>query len=181
MEFTEKTLDKRTIYNGKFINVELQTVMLPDGKITTRDIVTHPGASVIVPIDENNEIYLVRQYRKPIERLSLELPAGKLDKGEKPVECARRELLEETGLIAGDIKHVISVHSTPGFSNELLHIFMATDLKSAGPACTDSDEFLTCGKFPISKLIEMIYDNVITDAKTIIGILLAERSLNRQL
>lgn len=180
MEYTEKTLDKRVIYNGKFINVELQTVRLPDGSISTRDIVTHPGASVIIPMNENNEIYLVRQYRKPIERISLELPAGKLDPGEKPVECARRELLEETGLIAGEIKHLISVHSTPGFCNELLHIFMATKLQSTGSTCTDSDEFLTCRKYSLDKLTDMIYDNIITDAKTIIGILLTERSLRGQ-
>jgi ADP-ribose pyrophosphatase len=102
------------------------------------------------------------------------IPAGKLDNGEDPTICAKRELKEETGLSADTIKHLMSVHSTPGFCNEVLHIYLATGL-SEGKQCSDEDEFITCEKIPVGKLLYMIFTGEITDAKTIIGILTAER------
>lgn len=174
MKYEEKTVSKKQIYSGKIINVDLLTVTLPNGKKASREIVTHPGASVVIPISDNGELYMVRQYRKPVEKELLELPAGKLDPNESPEDCAARELKEETGLEAGNIKHVISIHSTPGFSNEVLHMFAAMDLKE-GKACADEDEFITSEKFKIDKLINMVLNHKITDAKTIIGILLADK------
>ncbi|MDD4495757.1 MAG: NUDIX hydrolase [Eubacteriales bacterium] len=179
MNYFEKTLSKKEIFKGNIINIEQLTVELPNGKIATRDMVVHPGASVVIPISSSNEIYMVRQYRTPIGQESLEAPAGKIDAGENPYDCAKRELKEETGLDAEKIEHIISVHSTPGFSNEVLHIFIAMDL-SEGNSCADPDEFISCEKYTIKQLIDMIYSHKITDAKTIIGIFLAERQMNKQ-
>jgi len=180
MNYEEKTIKREHIYKGNIIKVESLTVTLPNGKEATRDLVIHPGASVVIPIDNNGEIYMVRQYRKPIDKISLEIPAGKLDAGEDPLVCARRELKEETGLTAGNIKHLISIHSTPGFCNEVLHLYVATDLK-AGESCADEDEFISTEKYPISELLNMILNHEITDAKTIIGILMADKILKNEI
>ncbi|KNY25037.1 NUDIX domain-containing protein [Pseudobacteroides cellulosolvens] len=174
MNFDEKTIGREHTYKGSIIDVETLEVLLPDGKKATRDVVLHPGASVVIPISDNGEIYMVRQYRKPIERTTIELPAGKLDAGEDPKVCAVRELSEETGLVAENVKHLISIHSTPGFSNEVLHLYVAIGLKE-GEAHSDEDEFVDCEKYEIKKLIDMILNHEITDAKTIIGILMADR------
>lgn len=175
MEYTEKTLKTEEIYKGNIIKVQNLTVSLPNGKEATRDIVLHPGASVVVPISENGELYMVKQYRKPLDITTLELPAGKLDSvGENPKVCAERELIEETGLRAGKLEHLISIHTTPGFSNEVIHMYTATDLIQ-GESCTDEDEFLDVEKIHVNDLVNMILNHEITDAKTIIGVLMAER------
>ena len=174
MNYYEKTVNEERKYTGNIINVDKVTVVLPDGRESTRDVVRHPGASVILPITDDGKIIMVEQYRKPCEMISLELPAGKLDAGEPPEECAKRELKEETGYIAGKLAKVLTIHSTPGFSDEVLHMFVATDLveKNAHP---DEDEFISCRKYDISELISMVEKGEITDAKTIIGIFLADR------
>lgn len=174
MNYYEKTVKEERKYTGNIINVDKVTVVLPDGREATRDVVRHPGASVIVPITSDGKIIMVEQYRKPCEMISLELPAGKLDKNEPPEECAKRELMEETGFIAGKLTKVLTIHSTPGFSDEVLHMFVATDLTEKN-ACPDEDEFISCKKYEISDLISMIEKGQITDAKTIIGIFLADR------
>jgi len=174
MNYYEKTIKEERKYTGNIINVDRVTVLLPDGRESTRDVVRHPGAAVILPITEDRKILMVEQYRKPCEMISLELPAGKLDDGETPEKCAIRELQEETGYTAGKLTKVLTIHSTPGFSNEVLHMFVATDLveKKANP---DEDEFISCKKYEITELISMIEKGEITDAKTIIGIFLADR------
>lgn len=174
MNYFEKTVKEERKYSGNIINVDKVTVILPNGRETTRDIVRHPGASVIVPITEDGKILMVEQYRKPCEMISLELPAGKLDDDEEPEVCAKRELREETGCIAGKMQKAITIHSTPGFSNEVLHMFVATNLVEK-KACPDEDEFISCSKYEIPDLISMIEKGEITDAKTIIGIFLADR------
>lgn len=177
MNYEEKTVSEKHIYSGNIIDVELFTVTLPDGRQATRDIIKHPGASAVIPLNEKGELYMVRQYRKPIELVSLEIPAGKLDDGEEPIICAKRELKEETGLTAQSISHLISIHSTPGFSNEVLHLYVATGL-SEGESCSDEDEFIDSEKYAASELIEMVMRGEITDAKSIIGIMLAERIID---
>lgn len=177
MNYEEKTIEKKHIYSGNIISVEHITVTLPDGRQATRDIVMHPGASAVVPLNEKGEVYMVKQYRKPIEAVSLEIPAGKLDHGEAPQICAERELKEETGLTAKRITHLVSVHSTPGFSNEILHIYAATGL-SEGESCADTDEFISTEKYTVAQLEDMVLKGEITDAKSIIGILLADKIIS---
>ena len=130
MDYEEKTISEERKYSGNIINVNRATVLLPNGKQATRDIVRHPGASVVVPITDDWELLLVKQYRKPCEMVSLELPAGKLDEGELPETCAIRELREETGYVPENIQKVMDIHSTPGFSDEVLHMYVATGLGS---------------------------------------------------
>lgn len=177
MNYEEKTVSEKHIYKGKIISVDNLTVTLPDGRQATRDIVRHPGASVVVPLNEKGEVYMVRQFRKPIDTVTLEIPAGKLDPGEEPLVCAKRELKEETGLEAKEIRHLVSIHSTPGFSNEVLHLYSATGL-SEGESCADEDEFISTEKYPVADLIDMVLNGKITDAKTIIGVLLADKILS---
>lgn len=174
MNYYEKTVREERKYTGNIINVDRVTVILPNGKEATRDVVRHPGAAVILPVTDDWKILMVEQYRKPCEMVSLELPAGKLDAGEPPEECARRELQEETGYIAGKLEKVLTIHSTPGFSDEVLHMFIATNLvpNKANP---DEDEFISCKEYEIPELISMIEEGKITDAKTIIGVFLADR------
>lgn len=177
MNYEEKTISEKHIYKGKIIDLDLVTVELPNGRQATRDIIRHPGASVIVPINEKGEVYMVRQYRKPIGTVTLEVPAGKLDPGEEPYICAKRELKEETGLEARDIRHLVSIHSTPGFSNEVLHLFSATGL-SEGDSCSDEDEFISAEKYPVSELVDMVLNGQVTDAKSVVGILLADKIIS---
>ncbi len=180
MDYNEKTLKTEDIYKGNIIKVQNLTVSLPNGKEATRDIVLHPGASVVVPINENGELYMVKQFRKPLDMTTLELPAGKLDSvGEDPRLCAERELMEETGLRARKIEHLISIHTTPGFCNEVIHMYAATEL-TQGDSCTDEDEFLDVEKIHVSKLVDMILNHEITDAKTIIGVMMAEKLIREK-
>jgi len=174
LNYEEKTLEKKHVYQGNFIGVESWRVLLPNGKEATRDVVIHPGASVVIPMTEDGQIYMVRQFRKPIEQISLEIPAGKLDKGEDPLDCAVRELKEETGLETKDIRHLINIHSAPGFTDEVLYMYVARDLHQ-GESCADEDEFISAEKYPIDTLVEMIVKKEITDAKTIIGVLMADK------
>jgi ADP-ribose pyrophosphatase len=180
MLYEEKTVARRNVFEGSVIRVDSLEVLLQNGKKVKRDLVLHPGASVIIPINENNELYMVRQYRKPIEKISLEIPAGKLDAGEEPLECAIRELKEETGVEAEKVKHLFSIHSTPGFCNEILHMFVATGIVE-GKACTDEDEFLSVEKIHIDKLMDMVLSGEITDAKTVIGIMAAQRIVHGEI
>lgn len=174
MNYEEKTISEERKYSGNIINVNRATVLLPNGKQATRDIVRHPGASVVVPITEDGGLLLVEQYRKPCEMISLELPAGKLDEGESPETCAIRELREETGYVAKKLHKALSIHSTPGFSDEMLHLYVAVGL-TEGVSSPDEDEFISCRKYPLEECIRMVEEGRITDAKTIIGIFLADR------
>ncbi|MDD3839174.1 MAG: NUDIX hydrolase [Clostridia bacterium] len=176
MELYEKTIDSKKIFDGKIIKLKVDTVLLPDGKKSTREIVNHPGAVAILPLTDKNELIMVKQYRKPIERVLLEVPAGKLDEDELPEECAERELEEETGLTAEKLINLSSIYTTPGFSDEVIHLFIATGLKK-GRANSDDDEFLEVVKIPFNKVMEMIEQNLIMDSKTINCILLARHYL----
>jgi ADP-ribose pyrophosphatase len=180
VNYEEKTVSRESIYKGNIINVEKLTVTLPNSKLATRDIVRHPGAAVIIPLSDDGELYMVRQYRKAIEKVLLELPAGKLDSGERPEVCAERELKEETGLTAKILNHIISIHTTPGFSDEFIHVFLAAGLKE-GEARADEDEFISCEKVPVQKLINMIIEHEITDAKSIIGIFIADKIIKGEI
>ena len=168
--FIEETITKETAYFGRVINVERQTVRLTNGNEADREIVRHNGGACMAALDSEKNFYLVRQYRKPVDRETLEIPAGKLEKGEDPYTCAVRELREETGLAGRKVESLGSVYSTPGFCDERLHIFLATDL-SQGDTDPDPDEFVHCEKYPLEHCVAMVEDGTISDAKTIIAIL----------
>jgi ADP-ribose pyrophosphatase len=159
-------------YTGNVVGIDSMKVLLPTGKEATRDVVVHPGGAAIVPLTKDGYIYLVKQYRAAVGKVMLEIPAGKLDQGEDPLLCARRELEEETGLRAGSFHKLTAMNTTPGFCNEVLHIYLATELEE-GKSKLDQDEFLLVEKYRIDSLLEMIKSNEITDAKTIIGVLWA--------
>ncbi len=173
MPLFEKTLSTKKVYEGSIISVEKMTVELPNKKTTHRDIIRHPGAAAVLPIDDKGYVHVVKQYRKPIEKVSIEIPAGKLDESESPMDCAIRELSEETGLIAGKITHVFSMVTTPAFCDEVIHFFVATDLME-GDMHTDDDEFLERERIHIDKMIEMVLNGDIFDSKTITAAFLAK-------
>lgn len=177
MNLSEKIIKQEKVYSGNIVDFEKATVIMPNGKESTRDIITHPGASVILPINDNNEIYLVKQFRAPINTITYEIPAGKLDLNEDPKECALRELKEETGLIPNYFKKILAIYSAPGFCNEILHMYIAKDLIQS-QSNVDEDEFLSVVKLPLSKCLEMVLNGQIMDSKTIIAILYAQSIAN---
>lgn len=175
MQFYEKTLSTETVYKGTVIQVERLTVELPNGNKASRDVVRNHGASVVVPII-NDEIVLVQQFRKAADREFLELPAGKLEPNEDPVVCANRELKEETGYSAAKLEEILTLYPAPAFADEALHIYLATDLIK-GEATPDVDEFISAKAYKISDVLDMIDNGQINDSKTVAGVLYAARKL----
>ena len=170
MDFTEKTLQRDIKYSGRIFTVTQDIVELPNGKTSTRDLVFHTGAVAILVV-QDEKVLLVRQYRKPIERHFLEIPAGKLDsKDEKPLEAAKRELEEETNLVAKEWIQMMKIVSTPGFCDETITLFQAKEVsikENAKPA--DEDEFVEILWIPLEEVMQKIEDGEILDAKTIIA------------
>lgn len=179
MNLREETISKQTIFEGKIITVRLDTVILPNGTEAKREIVEHPGGVAVVALDENENVYMVRQYRRPFDTVLLELPAGKLNYGENPEECGIRELQEETGLVAETFENLGSFMVSPGFCGEKIHIYLARGLSSK-EMHLDEDEFLEVYKYPLSELMDMIMQNQIEDGKTVIGILKTYEFLRRE-
>lgn len=170
----EKTLENKEIFSGRVFEVVEQTVLLEDNQIAKREIVRHNGGAAIVAIDELQNIYMVKQFRKPVDMETLEIPAGKLEKGEEPYLCAVRELAEETGIIANKIDPLGCILTTPGFCDEKLYLYLATEL-TKGASSLDHDEFLSCEKIPLVKCLEKIEQGEIIDSKSVIGILRTAR------
>ncbi len=166
----EKTITTRLLHQGRSLSFRTDEIELPNGKKTTRDIVDHPGAVAIVPVLDDGRIVLVRQYRYATGKDLLEIPAGTLEKGEAPDTCARRELKEETGYTAGSMKKILSMYMAPGYSNEVIHLYLARELK-AGELGTEEDESITLEPYGPDELLGMMEKNVIEDAKTIAGVL----------
>lgn len=173
MDLFEKTLSKEDIYKGSFFKVEKLTVSLPDGKTSTRDIVRHCGAVAIIAETKDNKILFVEQFRKPIDQVLLEIPAGKLEENEDPDKCAMRELEEETGYKAREMKFLGKVAMTPGFCDEMMHYYYAKDLEF-GVKGGDEDEFINVKEFTLDEINSMISKGEIIDSKTISGIKLFE-------
>lgn len=169
---TEKFITSKSIFSGKILQLVCDTVQLPNGKQATREVVHHPGAIAVVPILEDGCIVLVKQYRYPIGKVLLEIPAGKLEPGENPDECVRRELKEETGYIAGTIKKLTAIYTAPGFSDEVIYLYVACNMKLA-EVCPDEDEFIKVETYSRIEIKEMIHNGIITDAKTILGLMMA--------
>ncbi|MBP3951083.1 NUDIX domain-containing protein [Halalkalibacter suaedae] len=165
----EKTTKSTEIYKGKIIDLHLEEVELPNGKTSTREIVTHPGAVAVVPITKEGKIVLVRQYRKALKKVIVEIPAGKLDENEEPEKAAKRELEEETGYLAKELKFLASFYTSPGFADEIIYLYAADKLEK-GYANTDEDEFLDVLEVTIEEAEVMVKEELIHDAKTMYAI-----------
>ena len=176
MIIEEQTVSSDRIYTGKVISLKVDTVEVPRKGYQKREIIEHPGAVGIVAITNENKVVLVKQYRKAIEKAIWEIPAGKLEQGENPRDCAIRELKEETGYTANNIKLIHKFYTSAGFSNQNIYIYLATDLE-AGEASLEDDEFLDVQEVDLEEVYEMINKNDIEDAKTSIGLLLTKELL----
>ena len=180
MNLREIPFEKETIFDGKILRVEKWQVTCPNGQAAPREIVVHKGAAAVVPVYEDGTTLLVRQHRVSVDRVTLEIPAGKLDSwGEDPYDCAVRELEEETGLKAERFTLLTSVLTTPGFCTEKIAIYLAQGL-TQGETHPDEDEFLGLVRMPLDEAIELVMRGDIRDGKTICGLLMAKEVISRQ-
>ena len=173
MDYTEKTLRSEEIYKGKIIRVRRDVVALSDGAEAVREVVEHSGGVGVIPVDENGDVWCVRQFRYPLGEHLLEVPAGKLEPGEDPLECAVRELSEETGFTAAEYTDLGRLYPSPGYCRETLYIFMATGL-TRGQAHLDKGEFLDVEKHSLDELYEMAMRDELPDAKTAMAVIKAK-------
>jgi ADP-ribose pyrophosphatase len=163
----EKTIKSDKIFTGRVISLQVDEVELPNGQTSKREIIKHPGAVAILPITNDGKIVMVEQFRKALERTLVEIPAGKLEKGENPLECARRELEEETGYVCEKLDWLISFYTSPGFADEIVHLYVATGLsKKEDAAQLDEDEFVNIVELSLSEATQYIEGKKIYDAKT---------------
>ena len=167
----ERPLTEDVAWTGRIFNVDRLRVQLPDGRSAIRDVVRHPGAVAVVALTDEGRICLVRQYRTALGRVTVEIPAGKLAAGEDPLECASRELLEETGMEAEKIAYLTTIASSAGFCDELIHIYMATGL-SFSKSSPDADEFINVDLVEVGELVDAVLERRIQEAKTVVGALL---------
>ncbi|MEG1256360.1 NUDIX hydrolase [Clostridium sp.] len=166
MELLEKTISEEYKFKGTMINLKVQKVELPNGRFSSREIVEHPGGVAIVAYLDEETLILVEQYRKPVDRILLEIPAGKLERGEDSRICGIRELEEETGYKAETFEYLGKIVTTPGFSNEYIYFYKATNLYK-GEFNMDEDEFINIKTYKINEIKEMIKNGEIVDGKTI--------------
>ena len=176
MTFKEETLDSQLIYEGAIMNVRKDTVTVRDGKTSFREIVEHNGGAAVVALKENGDVVMVKQFRKPFERDVLEIPAGKIEKGEDPKETVIRELKEETGYTADNVELLCKFAPSVGYTTEVLYIYKATGL-TPGETDFDPQESLDTVEYPLSEVVDMIKEGKIIDGKTMVGILLTNQVL----
>jgi ADP-ribose pyrophosphatase len=172
----EVTLSSETIYSGRVFDCELRQVELPDGNKAPREVIVHSGGACVLPVDDELNCYMVKQYRIAVDKIYLEAPAGRIEKGETPAECVARELTEETGYTASVIEPVGSAAATPGYCSEIIYLFIARGLEYKGTN-PDSGEFLSLHKVPLKELVDMADAGQIEDAKTQVLIYKAARRL----
>lgn len=178
MDLIETKVSSELKYSGVIVDVTLDDARLSDGSIAKREVVFHPGGVGVLPIDDEGMCYMVRQYRYPVEDTMLEIPAGKLDKkGEDHMECAVRELSEETGFTADEFIDLGMCYTSPGYSNEIIHVYLALGLH-AGESHLDEGEFLNVEKLSFDELVKMCMDNKLQDAKTVIALTKAKLYLD---
>ncbi|MBQ2896408.1 MAG: NUDIX hydrolase [Oscillospiraceae bacterium] len=170
MELAEKKLRQINSYSGIIVDVTVDQAQLPNGRVALREVVHHPGGVTILPLDDEGCVYCVRQFRYPYGEILLEVPAGKLERGEDPFECARRELSEETGFTADNWQSLGCLYTSPGYSGETLYLYLARGLR-AGEAHPDEGEFLSVERIPLAQLLEQVMDGRIRDAKTVAAVL----------
>jgi ADP-ribose pyrophosphatase len=179
LHLKETQISTELAYDGHFLKVQRDTIRLPDGKISTREYIKHPGAVVILPLFDDGSILVERQFRYPLHRVFIEFPAGKIDPHEDPLDCAKRELQEETGYTATDWKFVATIHNAIAYSNEHLDIFLARGL-AVGESKLDDGEFLETFKASIPDMLAWVREGKITDVKTVIGTFWLEKILAGQ-
>jgi len=170
----ERVIASRRIFAGRILSVREDTVELPDGRRTQREVVEHGEVVAIVPVDASGQVLLVRQYRLPAGRSMLEVPAGSVDPGESVEEAAQRELQEETGCRADRLHRLGGFFISPGYCTEFMHLFLATGLSEAA-AAADADERITVERFPLAEALRLVEAGEIRDGKTIIGLLLVAK------
>lgn len=172
----EEQVASELAYDGSFLKVNKDIVLLPDGKQTHREYIRHPGAVVILPVFDDGTILLERQFRYPLSQVFIEFPAGKIDADEATLDCAKRELVEETGYTASNWQYLATIHNAIAYSDEHLDIYLARGLK-AGASKLDEGEFLETFTATISQMLEWVREGKITDVKTVIGTFWLERIL----
>lgn len=171
MNLEERTESQSYAYRGRIINLRVDNARLPNGSLADREVVEHPGGVCVAALTDEEELLFVRQFRYPYGEIVLELPAGKRDRsGEDPLECGKRELLEETGATAAQYRYLGPLYPTPGYCDEIIHLYLATGL-SFGDACPDDDEFLEVERLPLKTAVDMVLTNQIPDAKTQVAVL----------
>ncbi|SEA38476.1 NUDIX domain-containing protein [Nitrosospira multiformis] len=175
-DLTETTVSSQKVFEGDLLHVYQDHARLPDGKVKIREYIAHPGAVVIIPLLDNGELVLERQFRYPLHRDFYELPAGKIDSGEDPLACAQRELLEETGYTAKSWRYITTLHPCIGYSNEKLIYYLAQELTFEG-ANLDDGEYLEIFTLPPAEALEWIKEGKITDNKSVSGLFWAEKIL----
>lgn len=170
MHLEEKTLSSEQKFDGRIIKLYVDKVELEDGRAATREVIRHPGGVCVLPLDENGNVLFVKQFRYPHGKVLLEIPAGKLEYGEKHYDCGLRELKEETGCICDSYDYLGSLIPTPAYDSEVIHMYLARGLH-AGAQKLDAGEFLDIERIPLEKAVEMVMNNEIADSKTQIAIL----------
>ncbi|MBG9569046.1 NUDIX hydrolase [Brevibacillus agri] len=175
----EKTIASQPIYEGRIISLKVDEVLLPNGHTAKREIVNHPGAVAVMALTDDNKLVAVRQFRKPLEQTIVEIPAGKLEPGEEPLTCAKRELEEETGYVASHYEPLSSFYTSPGFADEILHVFVATGLKK-GESKPDEDEFVDALELTLEEAHALHRSGEIRDAKTVVALFAWENMLLRK-
>lgn len=174
--YREIEISRETVFLGKIVNVRRDVAEIHGGQLAAREVVEHPGGVCIIPVEPDGRFWCVRQFRYPFMEELLEFPAGKLERGEDPLACAVRELKEETGLTAGRVDYLGPMYPSPGYLDEIIHLYLARDL-TQGKACPDEGEFLSVECIPGARLRAMAMQNEIPDAKTVVGLFKAQAFL----
>ena len=167
-----ETINQETVFSGRIVEARVDTLLMPDGRQITREVIHHPGAVAIIPIDSDDSVLMVRQFRYPVGLELLEIPAGVIEEGESPDHTAQRELREETGYASKNLRPLGGVYSSPGFCDEMLYIYLARDLVE-GRLPGDEDEDITVERVPLSEVDRLIRIGEIQDAKSVAGLLMA--------
>lgn len=179
MELSEKTLATEKIFDGRVVKLRVDTVELPNGQQAKREVISHPGGVGVIALDDNNNVLLVKQFRPGAKDVLLEIPAGKLEYGENPEECGKRELLEETGFKSTEFYHLSRFYVTPAYCEEIINVYYAKGLIKEKQNL-DADEFLNVEKIPFDTLFTMVMSGEITDAKTVIATLKLKEILSKE-